>query len=111
MTLQRRHGQDAIVYKTHTTTDNRGNDVKSANLADPITVRAVFVPQRSARAELPGQMEIDVVRMLVDANLPGVTLWSQVEWNGGQWDVVSPPSYHHGTRHTRHWSIDLRKRP
>lgn len=112
--LHRRFGQPAVVYKTHTVTDNRGNEVKAANMDDPITVSAVFVPQRSARAEVPGQVQIDVVRMLVEANLPDVDLWSQVEWSGSQWDVVSPPAYHHGARnarHTRHWTIDLRKRP
>lgn len=111
MSLQRRHGQPAVIYKTHIVTDNRGNEVKVANLLDPIPVRAVFIPQRSARAEVPGQVQIDVMRMIVDANLPDVDLWSRVEWLGSQWDVVAPPAYHHGTRHTRHWAIDIRKRP
>jgi len=100
-----------VVYKTHTITDSRGNEVKVANLLDPLPIRAVFIPQRSARAEVPGQVQIDVMRMIVDANIPNVDLWSRVEWLGAQWDVVAPPAYHHGTRHTRHWSIDIRKRP
>lgn len=112
MTLQRKRGQPAVVYKTHLITDNRGNEVRVANMDDPIPVKAAFVPQRSTRAEVPGQVQIDVVRMLVDANLPGVDLWSQVEWNGSQWDIVSPPALHSSlSRHTRHWTIDLRKRP
>ena len=111
MTIQRRRGQPAVAYKTHTITDNRGNEVKVANMDDPIPIKAWFVPQRSARAEVPGQVQIDIMRIGVDANLPGIDLWSRIEWNGSQWDVVSPPAYHHGTRHTRHWTIDLRKRP
>ncbi len=63
-------------------------------------------------AELPGQQQINVTRMIVDPDLPNVNLWSRVLWRGVVWDVVSPPQYHHGaTRHVRHWSLDLRERP
>jgi hypothetical protein len=110
-TSQRKRGQPAVVYGTHTITDNRGNDVKVANMADPIPIKAWLVPQRSARAEVPGQVQIDIMRIGVDADLPGVDLWSRVYWRGSYWDIVSPPAYHHGTRHTRHQTIDLRKRP
>ncbi|MEU8327313.1 phage head-tail adapter protein [Micromonospora sp. NPDC048839] len=109
--MQRRRGQLAKVWKTQTVTDNRGNVVKVAQADGPHIVRAAFIPQRSARAEVPGQQQINVVRMLVTADLTDVDLWSRVEWNGKQWDVVTPPSHHHGTRRTRHWSIDLRERP
>lgn len=108
---QRRNGQPAIVYPTKQITDARGSKVLIADMTKPISVRAAFVPQRSGKAELPGQQDIDVVRMIVDANLPGVTSWSRVEWNGSVWDVVVPPAYHHGTPEVRHWSIDLRRRP
>ena len=101
----------ALIWKSLLTTDNRGNDVILADAVGPHPVRAAFIPQRSARAEVPGQTEINVYRMLCDANLEDVDLWSRVDWNGSTWDVVSPPAYHHGTRMTRHWSIDLRRRP
>ncbi|MFI2673899.1 phage head-tail adapter protein [Streptomyces albidoflavus] len=91
--------------------DRRGNTVQSADPASPITVTAAFIPQRSARAEVPGQQQINVVRMLVRAGIEGLDLWSRVEWAGKSWDVVSPPAYHHGDRRTRHWSLDLRERP
>lgn len=111
MTVQRRRGQSLRVWRTVTTTDRRGNEVKAAaeELAHP--VRGWVIPQRSAKAEVPGQLVINVVRIGVDANLEGVDLWSSVEWSGKRWDVVAPPAYRHGTRHTRHWSIDLRERP
>ena len=101
----------ATVYKTKVTLDNRGNENAAADLTDPIRVTAAFLPQRSARAEVPGQAEIDVTRMIVDADVDGLDLWSLIDWNGAQWDVVAPPAYHHGTRHSRHWSIDIRRRP
>ena len=56
-------------------------------------------------------MAINVVRLIMDPNIQDMDLWSRVEFNDRQWDVVTPPGYHHGTRHTRHWSIDVRERP
>lgn len=100
------------IFKTHYVTDKRGNRTQSVNLAiPPHKVRAWAIPQRSARAEVPGQQQINVVRIGTTANLKDVTLMSRVEWDGKMWDLVTPPSYHHGTRHVRHWSIDLRQRP
>lgn len=111
MSVQRRRGQTAKVWRTEVVTDHRGNITHQAESADPITVRAAFIPQRSSRAEVPGQQQINVTRMIVAADLPNVDLYSRVEYRGRQWDVVTPPEYHHGTRRTRHWSIDLRERP
>ncbi|MEU9126585.1 phage head-tail adapter protein [Kitasatospora sp. NPDC048540] len=111
MSRQRRRGQTARIWKTKTITDHRGNEVIMADADGPHEVQAAFIPQRSARAEVPGQQQINVVRMLVDPDLDDVTLWSRVEYGGRQWDVVSPPAYHHGTRRTRHWGIDIRERP
>lgn len=109
--MQRRRGEECLVYPTTTREDNRGHKVKGVDLDNPIRVRAVFIPQRSAKAEVPGQTQINVTRMIVTNELPGVDLWSRVEAQGKVWDVVTPPSYRHGSRHTRHWSIDLRERP
>lgn len=111
MSVQRKRGQTAIVYPRKTITDSRNNSVIVSDMDNPITVRAAFIPQRSSEAAVAGQQEIFVVTMIVDADLPNVGLWSTVTWRGADWDVVSPPEYHHGTRGTRHVSIDLRKRP
>ena len=101
----------ATVYSQKLQADNRGNEVMGVDMEDGIEVVGAFIPQRSARAEVPGQAEINVTRMIVRHDIPNVGLWSRVLWNGRYWDVVTPPAYHHGTRHTRHWSIDLRERP
>lgn len=112
MSVQRRRGQTAKAWPSKLTTDRRGNHVRVADLeVEPYVVQAAFIPQRSARAEVPGQAQINVVRMIVDPHIEGVDLWARIEWNGSQWDVVSPPAYHHGSRRVRHWSIDLRERP
>ncbi|MEU6056981.1 phage head-tail adapter protein [Streptomyces sp. NPDC047097] len=108
---QRRRGVRAKVWKTVAHRDARGNVVLVADPTGPIDVRCALIPQRSARAEVPGQQMINITRMIVAADLPDVTLWSRVEVLGAQWDIVTPPAYHHGTRKTRHWSIDIRERP
>lgn len=110
-THQRRHGLSAKVWKVEERQDNRGNTHEVAVPDNPHEIRAWVFSQRSARAEVPGQQGINVIRIGVDADLEGVSLWSRVEIMGKLWDVVTPPAYHHGTRNTRHWSLDLRERP
>ncbi len=109
--MQRRRGQPLTIWRTIEQTDNRGNKVKLADEANPWTVKAWTIPQRSAKAEVPGQQKINVIRIGVHADLTGVELWSRVKYLGRTWDVVTPPAYHHGSRHVRHWSIDIRERP
>jgi hypothetical protein len=110
-TYQRRRGLPARVWKTVVQADNRGNNQSVLDTENPYDVTVWVFPQRSARAEVPGQLGINVLRIGLPADLDGVNLFSQVELLGKLWDVVTPPAYHHGTRHTRHWSIDLRERP
>ncbi|WP_031513696.1 hypothetical protein [Streptomyces sp. NRRL F-5123] len=109
--MQRRRGVTARIWKSSYRTDHRGNRVLVADADGPYEVRCALIPQRSARAEVPGQQQINITRMIVDPDLEGVTLWSRIEVLGSVWDVVTPPAYHHGERHTRHWSIDIRERP
>jgi hypothetical protein len=109
--MQRRRGVPAKVWKSSYHTDNRGNEILVADAQGPYDVRCALIPQRSARAEVPGQQQINITRMIVDASLEGVSLWSRVEVLGRTWDIVTPPAYHHGERRTRHWSIDIRERP
>ena len=116
MSLQRKRGQTAKVYKTKVVTDNRGNETKVVDMLNPYTVRAAFIPDRSAKAEVPGQQKINVYTMLIRHDLEDIELWSRVEWvgpaNAGPfWDIVTPPAYHQGSRHTRHWTLAIRERP
>jgi len=96
MSLPRKNHQDCVLYLTVTSTDKRGNEVKSADMANPVPARAAFVSSTG-----------DTVLMLIDPT-PGLDVWSRVEWNGGMYNVT-PPAYHHGERHTRHWAVDLKR--
>lgn len=110
--IQRRHGQPATVYPTKVHVDSRGNQVAIADLTAGFEIRAWVVPARSSRADVAGgQQDLNVVRLGTDAELPGVDSWSRIMWRGVMWDVVDPPAFHYGTRHVRHWSFDIRRRP
>lgn len=109
MTHQRRRGLKAFVWRIVEKTDSRGNTHRAPERStEPVTVW--IFPQRSAKAEVPGQLDITVLRLGTKV-LEGVDLWSRVEILDREWDVVTPPEYHHGTRHTRHYSFDVRERP
>lgn len=113
MSFQRRRGEPARIWKSAVVVDSRGNTHHEVVATGPYVVRAAFIPQRSSKAEAPGEVTINVVRMIVDPDMADVNLWSRVEYAGSLWDVVTPPSLHgsNGIRGTRHWSIDLRQRP
>jgi hypothetical protein len=111
MAYQRRRGIPIKLWKNEIQEDDRGNKHVVPVELDAHQTKAWIFPQRSGKAEVPGQAHINVVRVGVSADLEGVDLFGKVEFLGRDWDIVTPPSYHHGTRLTRHWSIDLRERP
>ena len=107
--MMRRRGQRVKIYKARPQTDMLGN-VTWAPTSEYHEVRAVATADRSARAEVPGQMHIDVVKLITDADLSEVNIWSRVELDGRWWDVVAPPARRVSTRQLRHWSIMIRAR-
>lgn len=106
---RRRRGVSLKVWKQVEVTDKRGNRVKVPDSTSPHEVRGWVIPGRSSRAEVAGQVGIDVITVGVSV-LPDVGLWSRVEYDGREWDLVSPPAYHHGSRSTRHYTLTLRAR-
>jgi hypothetical protein len=110
VSIQRRRGVEVKVYRSVERVDARGNHQLVVDLNNPVTVRAAAIPQRSARAEVPGQMAIEVVRLIVDVDVDA-DLWSRVEYAGGMWDIAAPAAVHNGSRHSRHKSVDIRRRP
>lgn len=117
MTIQRRRtGQDIKVWGRTLEADRRGNR-QLVPTKDPVFEgRAWVIPDRSQRAEVVGQQEILVMRLgikdIPELDNETTGLWTYIEWNGAIWDITQPPLYHHGvSRHTRHWTIFIRKRP
>lgn len=111
VSIQRRRGHLVTIFPSKTVTDSRSNSLDVVDWDTPHILRAAVIPQRSAKAEVPGQLAINVVRLICRADIPDVTLQSRVVWDGRHWDIAAPPSLHTGTRATRHWSIDIRERP
>ena len=113
MSIQRRRGERIKVWPVVATTDTRGNPGRlRPNLdVDPYKIRASVTPIRSSKAELPGQLDIEVYLVTYQDPLPGVESQSRIEWRGDQWDVTSTPVLHTGTRATRHWSLEMQGRP
>ena len=110
MSIQRDRGEAARIYQVATAEDSRGNSVEAV-VDEFIEVRGAFSPDRSDRAEIPGQQQVRVFTMITSADLTNVSLWSIVKWRDLWWDIVSPPAWHIGDRHTRHWSLSIRQRP
>ena len=108
-TLIRRRGERVKIYRAKPFTDLRG-DVTYAPTDEYHEVRGALIADRSARAEVPGQMHIDVVKLITNDNLEGVNIWSRVEWDDRWWDVVAPPAKRVGHPRLRHWTIMLRAR-
>jgi hypothetical protein len=100
MSLPRRNRQPAVLFPTIVITDNRGNNFKSPDMDAPVPVMATFSPQTKP----------NTYDMLLDTLPAGVDTYSRVEWRGDQWDIMSPPAYHVGTRHTEHYTLEIHKR-
>lgn len=109
--MQRRRGLPIKVFRSRAFLDQRGNETIRPVEVNYHALRASITPVQGSRAEVPGQQEINIYHCIVNPDLPGVDLWSQVEWNNYRWDVVAPPVLHPGHRRTRHWSFDIRLRP
>lgn len=109
--LRSRYGGVAIIYRIVTITDSRGNKTQQPTAVNPHRVMAHASADRSSRAEVPGEQEVDVITLRVPFQLSDVGLRSRVEWDGGWWDVVAPPADRHGIKRVRHTTLVLRRRP
>lgn len=108
---RRRSRVTARIFLWEEQTDDRGN-VHRVTSTESYPQRVWVYHQRSARAELAGQQEIDVMRIGIDPTAKNVGLWGKVQMLGKTWDIAAPPAYHQGMKHhTEHLSVDLRARP
>ena len=113
MVTQRKkgHGISAVAYPGVVRETRLGSHQMAADRSSPIAFTGWVIPQRSSRAEVAGQRDIDVIRIGVSPKLGHrIGLWSEIDLLGRTWDVVTPAAYHHGTPRTRHYSLDLRSR-
>jgi hypothetical protein len=103
-----RGSEELIVYLEETAVDSDGNIIKRPS-GDGITLRVTSSEDRSADAELPGQVSNKVVRIM--ARQVPIGSWSRVIFNGEEWDLASPPRFTEGvTRRLRHIEFTIKSR-
>jgi len=103
-------GKDIIyVYPETKVTDRRGNIIRLPS-ETPVKVYATSSPDRSSIAELPGQIEVEIIKFV--AREAPIASWARVVFDGREWDLASPPRHTAGvSKTTAHVSFTLRSRP
>lgn len=107
--MQRRRGEKVTLYRPTEVRDRRGNRVLTP-LRDSTTVRCSESFDRSNRAEVPGQQQVDQISIRIPWNVDA-QLWTAAHFRGEWWDVAAPPARRRGNRHTSHQTVILRRRP
>lgn len=97
------------VYPEVAMRDSRNNLVKIPS-DTPVKLQATTSYDRSSIAELPGQIDVSVIKC-VTRDAP-VGSWARVIYDGREWDLAAPPRFSPGmSRATRFVSFTLRSRP
>lgn len=75
-------------------------------------VRIGISVDRTSRAELRGDVEIEVYNIRLPAKLAGIGPGGRIIWDGSEWDYSSPPFIRsHRTHSVRHTTVQARRRP
>lgn len=108
------------VYPEMQVYSDRG-DLRKVPAEEPTAIRVTSSKDRSQVADLPGQVDIHIVR-LVTRTLPASlrdedsdgglgSTWIRVVYQGAEYDLNEPPRYSPGaSRASRHWEITIRSR-
>lgn len=96
------------VYPETEVVNTRGERVRIA-ATKPVAVRVSISPDRNASAELPGQVDVRILRC-VTRSAP-VGSWSRITYDGEEWDLTAPPHFSAGlSKATRNVTFTLRSR-
>ena len=96
------------IYPEVTVVNARGDSVKMPS-ATPVKVRASLSRDRNASAELPGQVDIKIMRVITRDAPAGA--WARIVYDGEEWDLASPPHYGVGvSKATRSVTFTMRSR-
>lgn len=90
---------------------NRRSEVIKQPAKEPVPIRVTTFLDSAAVAELPGQIDIEILKC-ISRDAPLGT-WSRVEYRGRDWDIAAPPRVSAGgaSRATRHIVFSIRSRP
>ncbi|WP_346921954.1 hypothetical protein [Glutamicibacter creatinolyticus] len=99
-----------LVYPEVTVVNRRGTHVRQP-VKTPVRRRATVVADRSQTADVQGQIDVEIIKVIMrDAPIGP---WSKVarERDGQEFDLTAPPHFTQGaTRATRHAEFTLRAR-
>ena len=109
-----RGNETMTVWPAELKTDNYSNEqwFPSTNPAHSFTVRVNVSTDRQMTAELPGQVEVKVLKVSLRGYPDGREphSYDRFELRGVEWDLAVPPVQSKLSRATKHWFFILRSR-
>lgn len=119
-TLLDRGRELVYVYPEERVYSDRG-DLRKVPSDTPVALRVSSTKDRSQVADLPGQVDVHIVRLTTrslptalhngsNEGGPGST-WMRVVYQGAEYDLNEPPRFAQGpSRASSHWEIQIRSR-
>ena len=96
------------IYPEVEVVNTRGEHVR-VPAETPVAVRVSMSRDRNATAELPGQVDVKIIRCV--ARDAPIGAWVRVVYAGEEWDVAAPPHFSDGTsKNTRNVTFTIRSR-
>ena len=96
------------IYPEVETTNRRGDKMKIPS-ETPVKVRVSMSKDRNSTAELPGQVDVKIIRCVTRTAPVGT--WSRIVYGGEDWDLAAPPHFSDGvSRATRNVTFTIRSR-
>lgn len=110
-----RGGETMTVWPARQVVDNYGNTqwYPSEDPADWFTVGVNISTDRQMTAELPGQLDVKVLKVSLRGYPAGKGephSYDRIELRGEEWDLAVPPVCSRLSRATKHWFFILRSR-
>jgi hypothetical protein len=97
-----------MVFPETEVINQRGEKVRLPS-ETPVAVRVSMSKDRNSTAELPGQVDVKVIRCV--ARKAPVGSWVRVVYDGEEWDLAAPPHHSEGvSKRTRNVTFTLRSR-
>lgn len=97
-----------LVYAEDEVVNSRGDRVRvPSDVATP--VRVSMSRDRNSTAELPGQVDVKIIRCV--ARKAPVGSWARILYDGEEWDLAAPPHFGEGvSKNTRNVTFTIRSR-
>lgn len=92
--------------------NSRGELVWTHDYSQAKDIRIGISADRMSRAEVRGDVEIEVYNARLPAGLAGTGPGGRLVWDGSEWDFASPPMARLSRTHSvRHMTVQIRRRP